>query len=381
MKNLRYYIDAFSKLSVSNRDSKPAPHKAVLLIAIINHIQAGVIESNRIELTDDLELTFASNWRKFVGDSPIFNCNIAAPYFFMESEPFWHLVRTDIYEGKKYYSVKELRAFFKYAEIDVELYEILKDVNNAACLTVLLVTKYLSQLYDLSSPIKTNTLNVPLCSFDDVHIYEYGPRSIFVCGSTKQYKEQFKEINGLFKPKGINDEPGWIFSKRRMKDVRTVLVEMSTGGIKSISHSPVKDVKSSKGGWNDAYRLVARRLEEGWTYDMILEELAPLYQSDPIRYGTPSGLMVTKATLSTWAKRLGVDYKANLNKEKSNNWKQESVGYQWVKEMIYAGVEQEEIIARFNEKHLKNPREFSTSMGHPLTVSTFLRWRREILDN
>ena len=105
-----------------------------------------------------------------------------------------------------------------------------------------------------------------------------------------------------------------------------------------------------KGGWNDAYRLVARRLEEGWTYDMILEELAPLYQSDPIRYGTPSGLMVTKATLSTWAKRLGVDYKANLNKEKSNNWKQESVGYQWVKEMIYAGVEQEEIIARFNAK-------------------------------
>lgn len=110
MKNLRYYIDAFSKLSVSNRDSKQAPHKAVLLIAIINHIQAGVIESNRIELTDDLELTFASNWRKFVGDSPIFNCNIAAPYFFMESEPFWHLVRTDIYEEKKYYSVKELRA-------------------------------------------------------------------------------------------------------------------------------------------------------------------------------------------------------------------------------------------------------------------------------
>ena len=49
MKNLRYYIDAFSKLSVSNRDSKQAPHKAVLLIAIINHIQAGVIESNRIE--------------------------------------------------------------------------------------------------------------------------------------------------------------------------------------------------------------------------------------------------------------------------------------------------------------------------------------------
>ena len=379
MKNLRYYIDAFSRLSVSNRDSKQAPHKAILLLAVINHIQAGVVEDNRIELSDDLELTFASNWRKFVGDSSIFNCNIAAPYFFMESEPFWHLVRADIYEEKKSYSVKDLRACFKYAEIDIELYEILKDVNNAACLTVLLVTKYLSQLYDLNLRSNVNTSNVPLFSFDDVHVHEYGPRSIFVCGNTKQYKEQFKEINGLFKPKGLNGEPGWIFSKRRTADVRAILNETTNEEDEVKSKPSSKEIKCSRGGWNDAFILVAKRLEEGWTYDMILEELAPLYQSDPIRYGTPSGLMITKATLSAWAKKIGVDYKANLNKIKSDNWKKESVGYQWVREMIFAGVEQDEIIARFNEYHKINPRDFSTSMGHPLTLSTYLRWRREIL--
>lgn len=381
MKNLRYYIDAFSRLSVSNRDSRQAPHKAILLIAIINHIQAGVVDDNKITLSEDLELTFASNWRKFVGESPIFNCNIAMPFFFMESEPFWHLVKTDIYEEKKYYSVKELKAYFKYAEIDIELYDILKDVNNAACLTVLLVTKYLSQLFDLNILSNTNTSNVLLCTFDDIKIYEYGPRAIFVCGNTKQFKEQFKVINGLFKPKGLNGEPGWIFSKRRVTEVKEILTEKSKGG-NGIKMKPPKEViKYSNGGWNDAFILASKRLKEGWTYDMILEELLPLYKSDPVRYGTPSGLMVTKATLSTWAKKIGVDYKVNKNKEKSNNWKKESVGYQWVRNMILAGVEQDEIISRFNEHHKINPQDFSTSMGHPLTLSTYLRWRREILDS
>lgn len=384
MRNLRYYIDLFSKLSVSNRDSKQTPHKAVLLISIINHIQAGVIDENRVELSEDLELTFASNWRKFVGNSSIFNCNIAAPYFFMASEPFWHLVKTELYEEKKSYTVKELRTYFKYAEIDRELYYLLKDVNNSACLTVLLITKYISQLYDLNIPIKsgsTKTGSNPLIySFNDVHICEYTPRSIFVYGNTKQYKEQFKELSGIFKPKGLNGGPGWIFSKRRMSDVKELLSKTLIDDEISIVKSSTKDTKLSLRGYNDAFVLVAKRLDEGWNYDMILEELTPLYKSDPIRYGTPSGLMITKATLSNWAKKIGYNYNSqNSTQAKKIEWMKTSIGFQWFKQMVLSGASESEIINKFNELHKRNPSDYSTFMGFPLTTSTYIRWRKEVL--
>lgn len=199
-------------------------------------------------------------------------------------------------------------------------------------------------------------------------------------GNTKQYKEQFKELNGIFKPKGLNGRPGWIFSKRRMSDVKELLSKILIDDEVSIDKPSIKDTKLSLGGWNDAFVLVAKRLEEGWNYDMILEELTPLYKSDPIRYGTPSGLMVTKATLSNWAKKIGFNYNLNVTKQKSSNWKNENPGYQWFKKMIFSGVDQDKIIARFNELHEMNPDDYSTPMGHPMTVSTYLRWKRELLE-
>lgn len=58
MIELTHYIDAFSSLHTAKLKGHKAPHKAVLLLAIIDFIEEGVIRSQRIVLSDSLEKDF-----------------------------------------------------------------------------------------------------------------------------------------------------------------------------------------------------------------------------------------------------------------------------------------------------------------------------------
>ena len=88
MKNLNYYIKVFSQLNVSSRQSYPAPHKAILLLSVINLVQSDATNGNIIPLSEELVRNFSSNWRRYVGNSKIFNCNIELPYYHMQSENY-----------------------------------------------------------------------------------------------------------------------------------------------------------------------------------------------------------------------------------------------------------------------------------------------------
>ena len=91
MKNIKYYIDAFSNLHVANVRGYRAPHKAVLLLAIIDMIEDRNIDSPQIHLTEELEVTFGKVWNRYVGKSPVFIPDISKPFFHMQHEPFWWL--------------------------------------------------------------------------------------------------------------------------------------------------------------------------------------------------------------------------------------------------------------------------------------------------
>ena len=181
MKNLRYYIDAFSHLHVANVKGYKAPHKAVLLLAIIDMIEDRQINSTRILLTEELEVAFGKIWNRYVGKSPVFIPDISKPFFHMQHEPFWWLeerkpstrkVANDepfnpsgkskkelfasIDKSKKElprgsYSVSAMRQAFAYAEIDLSLYNILQNSDSRALLRVILINNYLT-----NQPTKTH---------------------------------------------------------------------------------------------------------------------------------------------------------------------------------------------------------------------------------
>lgn len=50
MKDFRYFADCFSSLHTAMKLGKPAPHKALLLLSVIDLVERGIIIDNHIEL-------------------------------------------------------------------------------------------------------------------------------------------------------------------------------------------------------------------------------------------------------------------------------------------------------------------------------------------
>lgn len=140
--NLTKYIAQFRSLNTNKRAGIDAPHKPILLLAIMDLVESGIIGSTRIELTELLERAFLHNWKRYVGSSLLFQPKIATPFWHMQNEPFYKLYTND---GKELsgspYSVKKLRES-TYAILDKDLYDLMKDENCRAQLRVVLVSTY-----------------------------------------------------------------------------------------------------------------------------------------------------------------------------------------------------------------------------------------------
>ena len=342
MKNLNYYIKVFSQLNVSSRQSYPAPHKAILLLSVINLVQSDATNGNIIPLSEELVRNFSSNWRRYVGNSKIFNCNIELPYYHMQSEPFWNLVKDEYYEEKKHYSLNELRLNFKHAIIDKELYELLKDANNAATLTVLLITEYISKLYEFStyssirkeyykenSPNATSEKHTKetrgesseiLYSGVSVTVSKYNERSIVVSGSTKPIKDDLKDLGGIYNRAIYKGNPGWIFSIKSLQAVIEYLRRNETDTISVISRPSPK-----------------------------------------------SELIKTNSSSSNILK----------NAHKTLNCKiEDSEGFKWAKEQLRLGIERKVIVREFNKRHHAGEKGFSTKTGLPLSEAILSHWSK-----
>lgn len=142
------YISYFSSLKTARIMGVGAPHKAVLLLAIMDLVEAGVIDSARIELSERLESAFGHLWRRYVGDVPIFQPKVATPFWHLQGEPFYSLFYKNgslVDRGEPNYSVGWLRAN-TYAMIDEPLLKLMQDETARAELRVLLISTYLKDL-------------------------------------------------------------------------------------------------------------------------------------------------------------------------------------------------------------------------------------------
>jgi predicted restriction endonuclease len=93
---LRKYIGIFRDL---HRNQNPkwgmAPHKPVLLLAVIDEIERGDIRDNFIELTPELVAAFRAYWRVLVPPDTWLE-KIVNPFRFMVQDGFWELVKNGV---------------------------------------------------------------------------------------------------------------------------------------------------------------------------------------------------------------------------------------------------------------------------------------------
>lgn len=129
-----------STLNTSKRAGKKAPHKAILLLSIMELVEEGFIDNNKIELSDMLIDKFDEIWSRFVKDIT-FNCNITAPYWHMRSEPFWRIIAR---EGRapNPSSLKSLQED-TIACIDNKLFRFFQDPDKRTAIKEILLRNYL----------------------------------------------------------------------------------------------------------------------------------------------------------------------------------------------------------------------------------------------
>ena len=162
MIELERYRDYFANLNTAKKLGRPAPHKAILVLSVMELIESGHITNNRIELTETLETTFLKLWKRYVGNSVIFQPKVATPFWHLQHEPFWNLYLND---GKELntitspYSIKRLREH-THAIIDNELYELINNEDSRAALRVTLIGTYLQAQHNNALPILISALMI-----------------------------------------------------------------------------------------------------------------------------------------------------------------------------------------------------------------------------
>tara|TARA_R110000851_G_C13101390_1_gene568473 strand:+ start:12572 stop:13552 length:981 start_codon:yes stop_codon:yes gene_type:complete len=144
------HVKSFKNLNRGfNKGLGRAPHKPILLLSIIQLIEKGHFNSNRIFITPELVSTFKNIWSKLVytNHTP----NFSLPFFHMRSEPFWFLVtkpgmEISLNKSKSIKSFKNLKDSIAFAEIDKELFVLLKndDLTRNFLLDVLLMEYFQS---------------------------------------------------------------------------------------------------------------------------------------------------------------------------------------------------------------------------------------------
>lgn len=162
-KNLAYYKDAFKKLKVDkNKVRGDAPHKPILLLAIIKLFEKNAIGGNRIYF-DEVINDFMTNWQAYVTTDH--DPRVSLPFSHLPSSGFWKLIPKEGFEFVidlvDLRIIKNIRATVDYAEIDFELSVFLRDSQSRKELKDLLLEKYFPQTKNVN-PYKLGNYDLNL---------------------------------------------------------------------------------------------------------------------------------------------------------------------------------------------------------------------------
>lgn len=146
------YLKAFAQLK-SDRSPKRwssltsfrAPHKPLLLLAVIDLISQGATKSNVVEITPDLGETFTLYWARVM--PPDQRGSLALPFFHLKSDGFWRLIARPGYEhvlqtARQIRSINQLRETVLGARLDGELYRLLRIDKSRNLLRAVLIETY-----------------------------------------------------------------------------------------------------------------------------------------------------------------------------------------------------------------------------------------------
>lgn len=142
------YAEMFRNLSTGVQNGKKLPHKAVLLFSILELVSNGTINDNKIDLNKTIASSFAATWDSFkLGPK---TPSVWIPFWYMKSEPFWHFkastdegILRNLLSFAGHPTIGQMRNVIKYAFVDEQLFELMRDAKERSALANALMETYL----------------------------------------------------------------------------------------------------------------------------------------------------------------------------------------------------------------------------------------------
>ena len=146
------YIEAFKNLRTNNKYSRKSPHKAILLLTIIEMYETNALSENIIKYDDVLKRTFLEVWNRVLIDESLFHPEVYLPFWYMQTEGFWHVVpkrgQEDILNIMRDSHVKPSESLIlecvNYAELDEDLFFLISLYSGRSSLKRVLLEEYTS---------------------------------------------------------------------------------------------------------------------------------------------------------------------------------------------------------------------------------------------
>lgn len=190
------YVEAFQNLKTNNKYSRKSPHKAVLLLAIIDMFESCELTDNVIKYDDALKSAFVKMWNKVLPNEATFHSEAYLPFWFMQSEGFWHIVplrgKEDILTVLRDSHVKpsesKLRDCVNYAELDEDLYFLMTLQSGRSSLKRALLETYTTLSTRMIDRLSESSDNFTDSSEEALNEYESIISSAEVNQSSKKRK-------------------------------------------------------------------------------------------------------------------------------------------------------------------------------------------------
>lgn len=120
------YKEYLSHLRASSSGGFKAPHKAILILTIIELVRDGHINSPTIQLNNKLSDSFNRNWHKYIQIHTSYICNIRMPFIHITSEKFIESFNSESFR------------------LEQDFFNLMKDPEKSTSLISVLISTYLA---------------------------------------------------------------------------------------------------------------------------------------------------------------------------------------------------------------------------------------------
>lgn len=203
------YVEAFKNLRTNNKYGRKSPHKAVLMLTVIELYEQSILTDNEIYYDDSLKSMFLKVWNKVLPKEPLFHPDAYLPFWYLQSDSFWHIIpirgKEDILSLMRDANIKPSEAKLidsvNYAELDDDLYFLMTITSGRSSLKRALLETYtqlseyqIAKMAESADNVVDHSLSA-LDEYEQMLSSKNNDDNTFDDGSSAELEKQFRKLS------------------------------------------------------------------------------------------------------------------------------------------------------------------------------------------